>query len=277
MRKASMLRLLVLLSLFVCVSARAAEPTTTECLAASEASIKAGNDHKLRAERQQLLVCAAASCPTEIRKECTRRVDEVNAAIPTLVFEAKGEAGDDLSEVKVTMDGEVLAERLDGSALSVDPGEHTFTFETTGQAPVEKKLVVREADKQRHEAVQFGTPRTGGGDHPAATPSGGHSTQKVIAAVVAGVGVVGLGIGGTFGMLAISKKNDAEKICPADCVDQKGQQAWTDAKSAGNISTIAFIAGGAALATGAVLWFTAGPSKTEVSVGLGSVRVKGSF
>jgi hypothetical protein len=277
MRFTSMLRLLPLLALLVCVPARAAQPSTTDCLAASESSIKAGNEHKLRAERQQLLICAAESCPTEIRKECTRRVEEVNAAIPTLVFEAKGEAGNDLSDVKVTMDGEVLAEHLDGTALAVDPGEHTFIFETSGQLPVQKQLVVREADKERHEAVQFGTPSTGGAAPAAATSGGGRSTQKVVAAVVAGIGVVGLGVGGTFGVIAISRKDHAEKICPGECLDTEGQKAWTDAKSAGNISTIAFIAGGAALATGAVLWFTAGPSKAQVSLGLGSVRVKGSF
>ena len=276
-------RLLTFLSRLVCVPARAAAPSTSECLAASEASIKAGNEHKLRAERQQLIVCAASSCPTEIRKECTRRVDEVNAAIPTLVFEAKDPAGNDLADVKVTMDGEVLAEHLDGSALSVDPGEHTFTFETAGQPSVEKQLVVREADKERHEPVQFGTPlgpeQQPGPDHgTAGTQSGSHglSTQKIVAIVVGGVGVAGLGVGGAFGMIAISKKNDAQKICPQDCVDTAGTKAWSDAKTAGNISTIAFIAGGVALAGGAVLWFTA-PAKTEVGLGPASIRFRRSF
>jgi hypothetical protein len=50
-----------------------------------------------------------------------RRVDEINAAIPTVIFEAKDGAGGDLSAVRVTMDGEVLAERLEGTALSINP------------------------------------------------------------------------------------------------------------------------------------------------------------
>ncbi len=282
MRLASLLlRVLAVLSLLVCAPARAAAPSTSECLAASEASIKAGNEHKLRAERQELIVCASSTCPTEVRRECTRRVDEVNAAIPTLVFEAKDGAGTDLSDVKVSMDGEVLAEHLDGSALSVDPGEHTFTFETSGQPTVQKQLVVREADKERHEAVQFGTPSAAEQAAPDQVKTGGSggglSTQKIVAIVVGGVGVAGLGVGGAFGAIAISKKNHANDICPNECADSAGTQAWSDAKAAGNISTIAFIAGGVALAGGVVLWFTAPSKKAEVGLGPGSIRLKASF
>src|SRR5579864_2251399 len=112
--------------LLPCRSARAEGPTVADCLASSDASLKLGREHRLREERAQLLICAATDCPVVIRNECIRRVDEVNAAIPTLIFEAKDAAGNDLSAVKVTMDGEVLAQSLDGTALSIDPGLHTF-------------------------------------------------------------------------------------------------------------------------------------------------------
>jgi hypothetical protein len=146
--------------------ANTASPTTPECLAASDASLKLGNDHKLRAERAQLLVCADASCPADIRLECARRVDEVNARVPTLIFAAKDASGADLSAVKVTMDGEVLAERLEGTAFPIDPGEHTFTFETAGQAPVTRTLIIQEAQKDRHESIAFGAPAILGASLP---------------------------------------------------------------------------------------------------------------
>src|SRR5580700_1878882 len=41
-------------------SARAADPTTADCLAATEAALKSGDEHRLRGERSQLLICAAA-------------------------------------------------------------------------------------------------------------------------------------------------------------------------------------------------------------------------
>jgi len=103
----------------------------------------------------QLLTCASANCPADIRKDCTSRVEEVNAQIPTVIFRAKDASGADITAVKVTMDGEVLADRLEGTALSIDPGEHTFTFETAGQSPVTKKLVIQQNQKDRAEVVTF--------------------------------------------------------------------------------------------------------------------------
>ena len=100
----------------------AADPTTADCLNANNRSIDLRNNHRLRAARGQLLICAANNCPADIRKECTRRVDEVNGQIPTIIFEAKDAAsGKDLSAVKVTMDGELIADRLEGTAISIDP------------------------------------------------------------------------------------------------------------------------------------------------------------
>lgn len=281
--------LLALAGGLFCLPAGAADPSVSECLAASEASLKASSDHLLRAERRSLLVCAAQSCPNAVRKECMRRVEQVDAAMPTVVFAAKDENGRDLSEVQVTMDGEVLADRLDGTALAVDPGAHTFVFETAGQQPVKKELVAREAVKDRHEPIQFGVLRTpaqpaqAGRTAPDAgatqASSGGFGTQKVVAVVVAGLGAAGLITGGVFGVLAMDKKKNAEQICPTDCSNQDGVDAWSEAKFAGNISTIAFAVGGVALAGGAVLWFTAGPSDapTEVGLGPGTVRVRGTW
>src|SRR5882724_3225978 len=86
MRRASLMCAFIpaLATLLTVGTARAADPTIAECLAASDASLKLGTDHKLQAERAQLLVCSASSCPSDIRKECLSRVEEVNAAIPSL-------------------------------------------------------------------------------------------------------------------------------------------------------------------------------------------------
>jgi hypothetical protein len=137
-------------------NARASDPTTADCLSANEQSIQLRADHKLRDARAQLLICAAASCPSDVRNACTRRVVDVNLAIPTIVFEAKDSAGNDLTAVKVSMDGHPLLQKLEGIAISLDPGEHRFTFETAGQPPVEKTFVLQEAEKGRHVTVTFG-------------------------------------------------------------------------------------------------------------------------
>jgi hypothetical protein len=105
-----------------------AEPSAADCLDASAASLRLDSLHRLRAERAELLICASLSCPPDIRNECIRRVDDVNAAIPSIMFEVKDAAGNDLSAVKVSMDGQTLTDRLEGIALPIDPGAHLFTF-----------------------------------------------------------------------------------------------------------------------------------------------------
>jgi len=140
--------------------ARAAEATKAECATASNASLKLADEHKLRAERAQLLICTAKSCKGKIRDVCLERMSEVNHAIPSMVFRVTDGKGNDLSAVKVTMDGELLAQRLDGTAIDVDPGEHKFVFETAGQAPVEQSLLVLEAKKSQMMEVTIGPAET---------------------------------------------------------------------------------------------------------------------
>jgi hypothetical protein len=255
--------------------ALAADPSTAECLAANEASLKSANEHRLRQERSELLICAAASCPSDIRQECIRRIDELNAAIPTIIFGVKDALGNDVSAVKVSMDGQLLAERLDGSALSVDPGAHTFVFEKAGQSPVTKQFVIREAQKNRHEAITLGSPAIS-----ATTTSTPLGAQKTVALVTGGIGIVGLGVGSAFGLVAMAKRNEAQRTCPDECADQRGVHLWDDAARAGDASTVAFVVGAAMLVGGATLWLTARPSSNrgptaQVGIGPGSIQLKG--
>jgi hypothetical protein len=291
-------RLLALAALAVSIlgspCARAKDPTVSDCLAATEASLKSGNEHHLRTERNQLLVCAAATCPADIRKECVRRIEDVNAAMPTILFEAKDAIGNDLSAVKVTMDGELIAGRLEGVSLSIDPGPHVFVFETAGQPLVTRRFVIRESEKDRREAIVFEGLRTAGGalapasQAPFAAPSpeptkDGLGTQRVVGLVAGGVGVVGLAVGSAFGLSAISKKSAAQQACPNLCSTQSQVDAWSDAKAEGNVSTALFVVGGVALAGAVVLWLTApapmsGPGATaQVGLGPRGIRLEGTW
>jgi hypothetical protein len=271
--------------------ARAADPTTGDCISASEKSLALRNDHKLRAARAQLLVCASTNCPADIRKECARRVDEVNAAVPTIVFGAKDPTGNDLTAVKVTMDGDTITERLEGTAISIDPGAHVFTFQAAGQPLLTKEIVVREGEKERREVLQIGVrlvappaatvivPVPGPGPvAPPPPPPRPLGTQRVAALAVGAVGVVGLGVGAAFGGLAVSKHTQAVAACPGTgCLTQNGVDLWNATHLDGNISTAALIVGGVALAGGVVLFVTAKPKPVQVGLGPGSVMLKGEW
>jgi hypothetical protein len=267
-------------------SASADEPTIADCLASNEAAIKAGNEHKLRAERAQFLLCASESCPADIRKACTGHVQAVNAEVPTIIFTAKDAAGADLTDVKVTMDGELLTTRLDGTALSVDPGSHRFTLEAQGKPTVTKTLLIEQGQKDRREDVAL-EPLAAlvaatlvAASQPAANDHG-LSTQKILAITAGGVGIVGLGIGAAFGIIALSDRSTAETDCGGTgaCKQMAGVTEWGSVQSAGNVSTVAFVAGGVVIASGALLWITAPhhPAATQVGVTANGLLLKGSF
>jgi hypothetical protein len=87
-------------------------------------------------------------------------------------------------------------------------------------------------------------------------------------------------VGSVFGLMAASKKNDAQNACPNDCADQNGVNLWSDAKTEARVSDIAFIVGGVGIVGGASLWFTAKPQSgsgpsAQVGLGPGSVQLKG--
>ncbi len=260
---------------------------------AAEASLKLRAEHKLRLTRTQLLVCSSASCPAEVRQECNHRIDEVNAASPTIVLAVKSRAGRDLSAVKVSVDGQVVADHLDGSALAIDPGAHEFTFEASGAPTLTETIILHEGEKDRRETVTLAigaAPEpTTSAPLPGAAPDGegakpiegAGKTQRVLGVVSGVVGVVGLGLGGLFGVLASSSWKTAQRECPthAGC----STQAMNDRSSAvtdATIATVGFIAGGALLATGVTLFFTA-PRADSPRVGLearpGGFAVSGEF
>src|SRR5450432_2123164 len=153
MNRRALSSIMVLAVLLADLPARSAEPTKQQCVDANDAAQDLRQSGKLRQARERLALCASASCPAIVREDCAQRLGEVDAAMPTIVFEAKDAAGNALPAVAVTMDGQPFAEKLDGKPLQLDPGEHRFVFNAQGLPSTEKTLVVREGDKARHEHV----------------------------------------------------------------------------------------------------------------------------
>lgn len=237
------------------------------CIAASEQAIPLRSGGKLHDALKTLAICAAADCPAEVRTECTQRIEAIKSEMPSLIFSAKDGAGNDLANVKVTMDGAPLASSLDGRALVIDPGEHTFTFETPGQPPLEKKLVLRIGDRDRRENVVIGPPPVVKPDAPKPPPPSSWSTQKTLAIASGGLGLVGVGLGAMFGAYASSSQSKEKTDCSATACPNYAQGS-EDYKTAGKdatASTVAFAAGGVFLATAVVLWVTAPKATTSAT------------
>ena len=74
------------------------------------------------------------------------------------------------------------------------------------------------------------------------------------------MGIAGLVVGTVFGLQAINHQNDSKADCDAASVcGPAGIVARHDAQSAGNVSTVAFVAGGVLVAGGATMFVLAKP------------------
>ncbi len=135
------------------------------CIRAVEHAQVARLDGKLREAREGFVTCARAVCPEAIRQDCTRWVTDVDASLPSVVFEAVWADGHDATGMRVVVDGKPLADAEPGRAVVLDPGEHTFRFEVAGATPVETRNVIREGEKNRSVRVTF-TPVAPAGPPP---------------------------------------------------------------------------------------------------------------
>jgi hypothetical protein len=263
------------------------------CLAASEKGQRARGTGKLREARESFLVCQNEGCPAIVRRDCAQWTGELTQALPTIVFGAKDKAGRDLFDVTVSIDGEVLTKKLDGKAIFVDPGPHTFKFETTGAQPVAEKVLVKEGEKSRGVTITFdigepphetgggggggggnGGGGTGGGNGGGGNGGGGRGVDdgghSALPWVVVGIGAAGV----ITGIVIVATTPNRPENCSADtqtCTRRANQSEAdfkADQEQAGKADSqpvLGFaIAGiGGALVLGGLLWHFLEPTDSK--------------
>ena len=206
----------------------------------------------------------------------------------------------EVAGLQITRDGVAIGKPAWGVALPSDPGEHRVVAKAPGYEPlqIDVKLVgegqtrtveVSGLALQANAATRPSGPAQPASETPVAHPEEvvneqGLGASRVAALIVGGVGVAGVGVGAVFGLLSKSKHDEVAKLCQgSDCSTQAGVDASNAAQTYGNISTVAMIVGGVGVATGITLWVTAPRRETRhtrsarVSVGLGTLELKGSF
>ncbi|MBI2392513.1 MAG: hypothetical protein HYV09_23210 [Deltaproteobacteria bacterium] len=243
------------------------------CANAYEQAQRTRNDGLLRASRDHLLVCANDACPAVLRTECVKWLGEIEQALPTVIVIADA-GGAEVFDVSVTIDGTRVLERLDGKAIAVDPGVHTFRFARDGGDAVEQKLLVREGEKRRPIRVSFAV-----APKPLAPSDEPKPAARVPAAtwILGGVGLVCLGASVPLYLTAADAKSELDADpCAARGTCDPDRVATVKRKFV--YGDVAAIFGTAALVGAAVVWFTA-PPQPAVRAGVAPLPggVAGSF
>jgi len=215
--------------------------------------------------------CTNPVCGDALFNECGRVYAELQSAIPTVVLGARDATGD-LYDVQVSVDGQVLLERLDGRPVPLDPGPHKFTFHAAGHAPVERDATVRAGEKYRQIAAIFGPaepqlapPGMAVGAQSAPTPS---RQIPVASYVLGGVGLIGIGGFVAFRVIGARDYDTLQQgcapTCPSSDIDQV-KQKYT-------LSYVSLGVGAAALASAVVVYFAQGDSATKTGLSVSPTR-----
>ncbi len=110
---------------------------------------------------------------------------------------------------------------------------------------------------------------------PPENPSAGNA-QRALAFAFTSTGVATLTVGSYFGVRAIASWAQTRKSCPENvCPNDEEKRRTEGARSDADISTVLFIAGGASLAAGVVLWLTA-PSFEKAKIRVGPLVSRGA-
>jgi len=172
--------------------------------------------------------------------------------------------------ITVSVDGAPIGEAAWGVALPVDPGQRVVRAEAPGKQPYERIVDVPRATLVRESLeippltdvpVEAAAPVVaptlsddGGGDPEDSAPSDGRATAGWI---VGGAGLVALGVGGFFGLRAMSRWDERNDLCQGGCT-QQAKQAGDDANSAANLATVGVGVGLVGVGVGAFLLLTSG-------------------
>jgi hypothetical protein len=281
-RQTTALVVFLLVSLAMSFTARADEKGA--CADAYGKAQRLRGANQLVSAREQLRVCARPTCTKFIARDCAAWLVDVESRLPSIVLFARDASGAELSQATVSIDGSVIAEQLDGHAIEVDGGHHEFTFVFPDGTKIDQSYVVFEGQKAQRLGVTLPPAHPpdarASATAPPTRPSAVSDTstretaswngRKTFAVVVGGIGVAGLALGTVFGMQASASYSNQQNAChsaaPGDCSNHAlAQTDHTSAVSESTFSTLGFVAGGALVASAALLFLTApqAPERTD--------------
>jgi hypothetical protein len=238
------------------LTANAAHAGDTEvCIEAAEQGQILRDKGQLVAARDRFVTCSQRACPLGVRRDCTGWLEDVDRRVPSVTFGAKEDAGADVVDVAIMVDGKKLTP--DGRASLLDPGVHKATFEARDGRKRDASFVLHEGEKSRLVSVIFASERRAVSSPPPKEPS-------IVPPIV--TGALAVGAAGVFAGLyfpALSRRDDLAARCGRNCPSDEVDGIVRD----NTIAVVALAASGVLAATTVYLLLTRG-SKPPATIGL---------
>lgn len=157
--------------------------------------------------------------------------------------------------LEITRNGVAVGAGQWDLALPVDPGDIRITASAPGKKPWNGTVTVGTmgaSETFELQALTDAPPEAGAFTDGGVTAPRGLSSLQWVGIGTGALGVVGLGLGGIFAMNA-SDKHEQSGCVNGACRDASALSLNAEARSAGNVATVAVVAGGVLLATGVTL------------------------
>lgn len=190
----------------------------------------------------------------------------------------------------VTRDGNRVGEGQWGTSIPVDNGKHVIEASAPGKTTWRDETnvkgdgatvsidvpVLSDAPKQAPIAAAPAKRDSTAQTQASETTRNDGQSRRTLGYVLGGVGLVGVGVGAAFGFSALSKNAASNEPgrCTGNSCSAEGLEMRSSAVTSGNISTLALLGGGALVATGAVLWFSAPKSKVQAAPTVGGAMLR---
>jgi hypothetical protein len=219
-------------------------------------------------EYKQVIARVGPEGRADRQRAATERAQALESRLSSIAVVVPLE--DRTPDLEVSYDGQPIGAAAWSTAFPVDPGQHVLEAKAPGKRPWRSAIVIGgESDHRRIEiprledAVPAAALRVAEG-----TPRPSRS-WRVAAVSLAGAGVVAVGVGSFFGLRAMHQKDQSQAMgCQGDaCDNPAGKERRLAAGRAADAATVAFIAGGALLSSGAIVYWLRGsaPGPTAAS------------
>ncbi len=170
-----------------------------------------------------------------------------------------------IEHLQIRRDGVEVGSGSWATPIPVDPGHHHIEATAPGYKPFVTIVTIGSEGDRQSIVVQVLEPEPVEG--AGAPRDDARKPLRYAGLATAGAGVVGIAVGAVFGLRAISLNNDSKGGCDAQSnCDPASFSSRNDSRSAGNVSTVAFIAGGALLAAGAAMVIVSRPRSRGLAV-----------
>jgi len=203
--------------------------------------------------------------------------------------------------LEIRRNGMLVGSAQWGSAVAVDPGEVELTATAPGKQTLRQTLRLEEGKTASYSLPALvqgegaavpaaATPTAAAPQTPALVPASpptparpspdqpaAKSSNAPWIIALAGVGVVGAGLGTAFSVMAKSKYNESVSLGRCDTDNPNvcgpvGVELRNDARTKGDIATVSIIVGGAAFAGAGIVWLASGSSEEKHAASSTSLR-----